>query len=163
MNQTIQSLKLGWLLLSIIICAPVHSFQLETLDGERDNLMRYIGDDHWTLVFLWATDCVPCEAEKPMIESFHNKFKDHGAVVVGLVLDGREKLSDIEALIERHKPSYPNLVVYTDVFPKQYKELTGSNVRVTPTYLLFKPDSTLAGVHIGPIDEQALIATITGK
>jgi thiol-disulfide isomerase/thioredoxin len=163
MNRSVFPLLLGWLILSSFFCSPAFSFQLETLDGQRENLMDYVGGDRWTLVFLWATDCVPCEAQKPMIESFHSQYKDSKAAVVGVVIDGRQRLADIEMLMARHKPSYPNLVVYTDVFKAQFTELTGAALRVTPTYLLFEPDGTLAGVHVGPIDEQALVAAVSGQ
>ena len=149
------------LLAGILLCVPVSAFQLETLDGQRDNLMQYVVDGRWTLVFLWSTDCIPCEEQKPMIQAFHSKYADNTAAVVGLVLDGHDHMAEIEKVMSRHKPSYPNLVVFTDVFSQQFNELTGKEFRVTPTYLLFQPDGTLAGVHTGPISEEALVAVVT--
>ena len=141
---------------------PVVAFQLQSLQAERVNLNDFVGDGQWTLVMFWSTDCIPCEQQKPMIESFH---RDHAekqdAAVVGIALDGIEQLDEIEVLIKRHDPSYPNLVVFTDVFHRQFKELTGKDFRATPTYLLYAPDGSLAGARTGQIDRETIEAIVS--
>ncbi|ASJ74395.1 Thiol-disulfide oxidoreductase ResA [Granulosicoccus antarcticus IMCC3135] len=138
------------------------SFQLQDMESSRVNLNDYVGDGRWTLVMFWSTDCIPCEQQKPMIEAFHHDHQASDARVVGIALDGMEAEAEIQKLIDRHNPSYPNLVVFTDVFHRQYKELTGKDFRATPTYLLYDPSGNLAGARTGMIERAALEAVVAG-
>lgn len=147
------------LLLSAV--APVHAFVLQDMNEQRVDLTDHVGDGRWTLVMFWSTDCIPCEQQKPMIEAFHRDHVANDAQVIGVALDGMENRAEIQRLIEHHEPSYPNLVVFTDVFHRQYNELTGKDFRATPTYLLFDPTGNLAGVRTGKI-ERALLESVLG-
>lgn len=139
------------------------AFQLQTMDAERVNLNDYVGDGQWTLVMFWSTDCIPCEQQKPMIEAFHQDHVGRDARVVGVALDGLEAREGIEMLIERHHPSYPNLVVFTDVFHRQYKELTGKDFRATPTYMLYDPAGELVGARSGVFEREQLEFLVSGS
>ena len=146
-----------------ISASPAVAFQLQSLNAERVNLNDYVGGGRWTLVMFWSTDCIPCEEQKPMLEAFHRDHVNKDAAVVGIALDGIDQLDGIEVLIKRHEPSYPNLVVFTDVFHRQFKELTGKDFRATPTYLLYAPDGSLAGARAGPIERETIEAIVARK
>jgi thiol-disulfide isomerase/thioredoxin len=133
------------------------------MNANRVNLTDYVGNGRWTLVMFWSTDCIPCEQQKPMIEAFHREHRGIDAQVVGVALDGLEAKAQIQQLIDRHNPSYPNLVVFTDVFHRQFKELTGKDFRATPTYLLFDPKGVLAGTRAGPIERESLESVLTAR
>jgi len=152
----------GSIICLFLVASPANAFQLESLESDRVNLNDYVGDGQWTLVMFWSTDCIPCEEQKPMIESFHQQHHMTNARVVGIALDGMENFPGIKKLVDHHQPTYPNLVVLTDVFPRQYKELTGKNFRVTPTYLLFSPDGKLSGSRAGKI-ERALLESVVSQ
>lgn len=147
------------LVLLLLLATQSHAFQLQSVDGKRVELDDYVGRGLWTLVMFWSTDCVPCEEQKPMIEAFHHDHAGSDARVVGVALDGIEMHDEIQRLIDKHQPSYVNLVVYTDVFHRQYKKMTGKDFRATPTYVLYDPSGQLVGVRTGPI-ERALIESI---
>ncbi len=132
------------------------SFLMQDLNGNRVDLHQHLGNGQWALVMLWTTDCAPCEAQKPMIEDFHNTHRDGLAKVIGIALDGPAQQNAIDALIDKHRPSYVNLVAYDDVFTKQFLTETGRSFSVTPTYLLYRPNGELYGVHTGPIGRPAL-------
>jgi len=155
-----------WLVAAMLLCVaalPVQAFQLQAMNAERVNLANYVGDGRWTLVMFWSTDCIPCEEQKPMIEAFHRDHHDKDATVVGIALDGLENLPGIQHLVDHHQPSYPNLVVFTDVFHRQYKELTGKDFRATPTYLLYNPAGEVAGVRAGRIDRAMIESVVAGQ
>ncbi|MFK7853791.1 MAG: TlpA family protein disulfide reductase [Granulosicoccus sp.] len=148
----------------ILGTGSVFAFQLQSLDAKRVNLNDYVGDGRWTLVMFWSTDCIPCEQQKPMLEAFHRDHtKSKDASVVGIALDGIDQLEEINVLMDRHDPSYPNLVVFTDVFNRQYEELTGKKFRATPTYLLYAPDGSLAGARPGPIEREFIESIVAAK
>lgn len=148
---------------SVLFASHTHAFQLQSLEADRVNLDEYVGDGRWTLVMFWSTDCIPCEQQKPMLEEFHQDHHKTRAAVVGIALDGMENKAGIDELIELHDPSYPNLVVFTDVFQRQFKELTGKDFRATPTYLLYTPDGQLAGSRAGPIERDFIEGIIASK
>jgi len=145
-----------------LFSASASAFQLQALDASRVHLKDYIGDGRWTLIMFWSTDCIPCEEQKPMIESFHQQHHEKDARVVGIALDGMENYPGIKQLVDKHQPTYPNLVVFTDVFHRQYLEMTGKDFRATPTYLLFSPDGNLAGTRAGKI-ERALLESVVAS
>jgi len=96
-----------------------------------------------------------------MIEEFHNAHKDAGAQVIGLALDGPAHQDAIDELIAHHNPSYTNLVAFDDVFQRQFGEETGKSFSVTPTYLFYKPDGSLLGVHLGKVSRAALESVVS--
>jgi len=140
----------------LLLCNIAQAFQLQSMDASRVNLMDYMGDDSWTVVMFWATDCIPCEEQKPALEAFHQKHKNGIAKVVGVVIDGMESKSEIDVIMNHHAPTYPNLVAFNDVFHRQYNELVGRPFRTTPTFLVFDPTGTLQGNLYGYIDFEAL-------
>ena len=140
----------------MLFTSMAQAFQLQNLEKERVNLMDYVGDGRWTLIMFWATDCIPCEQQKPAFEVFHRQHKDSLASVVGIVIDGLEHEAEAAKLIDHHQPTYPNLVALSDVFHRQYQELVGKQFRITPTYLVFDPQGNLQGNIYGNMDFNAL-------
>jgi len=122
------------------------SFLMQNLRGEKVDLHAYLGQGQWTLVMLWTTDCIPCD--------------ESNARVIGLALDGPDKQNEIEKLIEKHQPNYVNLITFDDVFPRQFEEQTGKTFSVTPTYVFYKPDGELMGVHVGKVSREALESVV---
>ncbi|MFK8075643.1 MAG: TlpA family protein disulfide reductase [Granulosicoccus sp.] len=155
--------RLPLALILLLSIGGVSAFQLQALDKTRVNLLDYVGDGRWTLVMFWSTDCIPCEEQKPMIEDFHQTYSASNAKVIGIALDGMENYSGIKKLIDFHQPTYPNLVVYTDVFHRQYQELTQKQFRATPTYLLFSPTGQLSGTRVGKIERAMLDSIVSPK
>jgi thiol-disulfide isomerase/thioredoxin len=61
-------------------------FSLKDISGKRSNLKDFRGK----VVFLnfWATWCVPCRDEMPLMEKLHREFGDQGLEIVAV--DSRE-------------------------------------------------------------------------
>jgi thiol-disulfide isomerase/thioredoxin len=57
-------------------------FELENLSGTRRSLKDFRGK----VVFLnfWATWCIPCRQEMPLMESLHREFIDRGLEIVAV-------------------------------------------------------------------------------
>ena len=162
LHALLQRLVAGLVICLLLIASPASAFQLQSLTSERVNLKDFVGGGRWTLVMFWSTDCIPCEEQKPMIEEFHQQHQNVDARVVGIALDGFENFKGIKKLVDHHKPTYPNLIVFTDVFHRQYKALTGKDFRATPTYLLFSPNGQLSGSRAGKI-ERAMLESIVSQ
>ena len=57
------------------------------------------------LVNLWATWCPPCKEEMPALQSFYNRYKDQGFVVIA-VNDG-DPANDVLQFVEDYRLSFP--------------------------------------------------------
>jgi thiol-disulfide isomerase/thioredoxin len=57
------------------------------------------------LVNLWATWCPPCKEEMPALQSFYNKHKDQGFVVVA-INDG-DPTKDVVQFVSDYKLTFP--------------------------------------------------------
>jgi cytochrome c-type biogenesis protein len=61
---------------------PSQDFELKDLDG---NMVR-LEDLKGNIIFLnfWATWCPPCRQEMPHMQTFHDKYKDEGIVILAV-------------------------------------------------------------------------------
>ncbi len=63
----------------------IHGFELSDLDGTIRN------SDEWNgkplLINFWATWCVPCRKEMPLLTELHEKYADQGFEVIGLAAE----------------------------------------------------------------------------
>jgi peroxiredoxin len=91
-------------------------FRHERVNGELDDIKNYTG----TVVLLnfWATWCLPCREEMPMLQELQQEFGSEGFQVIGIALDEAERVGEFLA---EHGITYPNMVGSGDVI------LTGLN------------------------------------
>ena len=60
-----------------------------------------------TLVAVWATWCMPCIEEMPVLDAYYQQHRADGFRVVGLCTDDRADMADkIQSVLERSKVSY---------------------------------------------------------
>jgi peroxiredoxin/outer membrane lipoprotein-sorting protein len=72
---------------SFLLKQPAPDFDLKTLDGENVRLSDLRG--HPVLLSFWASWCLPCRRELPLLSALHQEYKDKGLVVVGVNDEGR--------------------------------------------------------------------------
>ena len=61
---------------------PAPAFQLASLAGKPVNLAQYKGQV--VMINFWATWCVPCRQEMPLLEQMHKKYKPMGFTMLGV-------------------------------------------------------------------------------
>ena len=76
---------------------------LTDIQGASHSLADYRG--HVVLVNLWATWCPPCKEEMPALQSFYNKHKDQGFMVVA-INDG-DPPKDVLQFVKDYKLTFP--------------------------------------------------------
>jgi len=138
---------------------PMHS----VADGQPVNLESLTGQGKWTLVMIWATACILCQSQKPIISAFHEKHKDSDAHVVGIALDGVKNIGKVKRYIDQHDVTFPNYVSQMKSAASHYLGVTEEQFRGTPTYLLFSPEGELIGKNPGLLSAEAIEDFIARK
>lgn len=144
----------------LMLSVNAQAFLVTDFSGTRVNVRDIAGDGRWLVVALWQLECVLCEQQKPSIEVFHEKFKSTNAHVVGLVTDGHEYMAEIELFVQQRPTTFPNYVVFGDVFKQQMLEETGKLFHTYPGYLLYSSDGKLFKAINSKINIDELLAFI---
>ncbi len=118
--------------------------------GGKGSLADYRGK--WVLVNFWASWCVPCRAEAPALEEFQRRHGDKGFTVLGI--DTRDLSGDGRAFADKFELSYPQLRDGDGEMAHEYGT-TG-----VPENFLVNPRGKVAGVFVGPVDEEILEAEV---
>ena len=76
----------------------------QDLNGTEQRLSDFRGK--WVLVKFWASWCMPCLAELPELEAFHNKHKESDAVVLGVNMESIE-LEKLRTFVKEKAVTFP--------------------------------------------------------
>lgn len=76
----------------------------ETLDGDGEiSLASYRGKA--VVVNFWASWCIPCRTEAPLLQEAWERHREDGLVVLGV--DAQDLKSDARRFVERYGLTYP--------------------------------------------------------
>lgn len=95
------------------------------------------------LVNFWATWCVPCQWEMPLMEALYQAYKAQGFVVAAIALD-QGGAAVVQPFVTQRKLTYPILLDPTLDGARQF------GVRGLPATFLIGADGYLKGVTYGP-------------
>ncbi len=139
---------------TVVVADEAVEYSLPDLNGELHSLEQYRGK--WVVVNYWATWCPPCLEEIPDLVDFHDRHKDHDAVVVGVNFEdiGGEQLS---SFVDSYMMTYP--VLRSDPLPVTPL----GAVPGLPTTYLIDPDGNKVARQVGPITGEQLEAYIESK
>jgi cytochrome c biogenesis protein CcmG/thiol:disulfide interchange protein DsbE len=131
----------------IAVGEPVPDRALPALPGPgNDSIAEYRGK--WVLVNLWASWCVPCREEAPVLQWFYERNRERGTTVVGINVQDNE--GDAVSFLREHPTSYPQLRSVGD----ERSDAFGSTG--VPENFLVDPRGRLALIWRGPVDDQFL-------
>lgn len=82
---------------------PAPDLTLTDIQGISHSLAEYRGQI--VLINLWATWCIPCKEEMPALQSFYDKYKKDGFVVIA-INDGDPK-PDVLQFVKDYDLSFP--------------------------------------------------------
>lgn len=89
-----------------IVGRPAPAFDLETLDGGRLSLADLRGMS--VVVNFWASYCIPCREEAPLLTAAAAEYRAQGLRVVGIVYqDGPQSAREF---MVRYGQNYPGLL-----------------------------------------------------
>jgi cytochrome c biogenesis protein CcmG, thiol:disulfide interchange protein DsbE len=132
---------------SLAVGDPVPDRELPVLGGSGEGeIADYRG--HWVLVNLWASWCVPCRQEAPVLDRFARRYRDRNVRVLGI--DVQDNSDDALAFVRKYKLGYPQL---RSVGAERSEAFGSTGV---PENFLVDPRGRLAFIWRGPVDEQIL-------
>lgn len=131
----------------IAVGDPVPDRTLPALPGPgQGSIAEHRGK--WVLVNLWASWCLPCREEAPVLERFYRSHRDDDTTVVGI--DVQDNEDDALAFLRDHPTAYPQLRSVGDERSKAFGS-TG-----VPENFLVDPKGKLALIWRGVLDDQIL-------
>jgi cytochrome c biogenesis protein CcmG, thiol:disulfide interchange protein DsbE len=131
----------------IAVGDPAPDRELPVLGGPGEgSIADYRG--RWVLVNLWASWCVPCRQEAPVLDEFARRYGKRGVSVLGI--DVQDNSDDALAFLREFEVGYPQLRSVGD----ERSEAFGSTG--VPENFLVDPGGRLALIWRGPVDEEFL-------
>lgn len=121
--------------------APVPDVTLPTLQGTPLALRSLKGKV--VLVNFWATWCVPCQWEMPLMEKLYQAYRVRGFVVVAISLD-QQGAAAVEPFVRQRRLTYPILLDPAMQGARQF------GIRGLPATFLIGSDGYLKGATYGP-------------
>jgi cytochrome oxidase Cu insertion factor (SCO1/SenC/PrrC family) len=116
------------------------NFTLSTLTSSQVSLRRLRGKP--VLVNFWATWCVPCRSEMPMLERTYRKY---GGRISVLGVDEQEEAGAVEGFIRSYHVTYPIALDQSANVSYLY-QLNG-----TPTSFLIDRRGVVRAITVGPL------------
>ena len=107
------------------------------------------------LLNLWATWCVPCRAEMPMLAEIHEAYAARQFSVVGIALDDVQQAREFVAELGIQ---YPILVGAADVMATGFAY--GNQAGLLPYSVLVDRDGIIRWTRLGELERPELVARL---
>src|ERR1700680_1318304 len=117
--------------------------------GNTQDVSRYKGKI--VVLNFWATWCVPCQHEMPLLQEMQKKYEEKGVVVLGASVDDEKSQPLIQPFAEKNKIPFPLLVGATTDQMQQLE--LGESI---PATAFFDADGNLAARVLGELNKSDL-------
>ncbi len=117
--------------------APAPGFTLPARGGSTIQLSQYKGQV--VMINFWASWCVPCRKEFPLLETIYKKYKPLGFTLIGVNVEPDQK--DAEGFLKQTPVSFPVLFDAKSQVSGLY------NVQVMPTTVFIDRKGNVRLVH----------------
>jgi thiol-disulfide isomerase/thioredoxin len=130
----------------------VPGFDLVSLTGEHVKLSDLQGKI--LLVNFWATWCIPCKDEIPVLAALQKEYQNQ-VVVIGI--NAGEMSGVVQNFVDKNDISYTVLLDENNAVTDQYL------IRAFPTTLIIDRQGALIAEHIGPLTSDIIQNYIGGE
>lgn len=131
---------------------PALDFTITTFEGEQFRLSEQRG--RVVIINFWASWCIPCRAEAPILQAVWEHYRDQGVVVVGVAYLDSD--SDSRAFIEEFGLTYPNGPDLRTEISQAYR------VQGVPETFIVDQQGDIAHFIYGAVNEAQLNAIMDG-
>jgi peroxiredoxin len=128
---------------------PAPDFSLDAHGGKQVALSELRGQV--VMINFWASWCVPCKEEMPLLEQMYRKYRPMGFTLLGVNVEPQQDKA--EALLEKTPVSFPVLFDRENRVSKLY------NVTGMPSSVLIDREGNVRYLHRGykPGDENTYL------
>jgi thiol-disulfide isomerase/thioredoxin len=117
--------------------AAAPDFTLADLDGKTHSLAEYRGKI--VVLNFWATWCMPCREEMPMLSKLAPKYEEKGVAFLAASIDDAQTQPKIARFLQKKKITLP---VFTGATPETLKQFNLGEI--VPATLILDRDGTPA-------------------
>jgi thiol-disulfide isomerase/thioredoxin len=128
---------LGFCVAAWTRAAATPDFTLTNLDGKAHSLAEYRGKI--VVLNFWATWCLPCREEMPMLSKLAPKYEDKDVAFLAASIDDTQTQPKIAQFVEKKKIT---LAVFTGATPETLKQFDLGEI--VPATLILDRDGTPA-------------------
>lgn len=121
-------------------------FTLTRFDGQPFDFARE--NQRPVFMYFWASWCVPCQSEAPIVEALWPEYRDRGYVFLGVNM--WDQPEDARQFVKQYRLSFP---VVADEARAVYVEY---GVQGLPTAFFVAPGGAVRSQFTGPLDERTL-------
>ena len=128
---------------SVLLNGPAPPLAGTTLDGDAFDLTEWRGQV--VLVNVWASWCVPCQQEQPLLVSSYREFAPRGLQIVGINV--RDKPAEARAFMQKFgQAPWPSVQD-----PDGRRAVDWGTFALPETYLV-GPSGTILAKAVGELD-----------
>ncbi len=138
---------------AVAVPAQQPEFTLTGLDGKRHPISEWSG--HPQIVNFWATWCVPCRKEIPLLNRIQTEYAPKGLKIIGIAVDFPE---DVEKFLKIVPLSYDVLLGEDDAL--EAAKAYGVETMALPFSAFVDSHGRVLTVHLGELHEPNLRATL---
>jgi len=129
------------------ISGKVSDFTLKSTTGENIRLNELRGQV--VMINFWATWCVPCITEMPLLEKLHKKYERAGFKLLGVNIDKTKNEKKVSKYAVDKKISFPILLdPKSSVFQDIQKTVAKNTTMGMPTSVFIDRDGNARFIHV---------------
>ncbi len=129
---------------------PAPAFTFRTFEGEEFSLADQRGKV--VVINFWASWCVPCRDEAPILQSVWERYRERGVVMVGIAYLDVEL--DALAFLDEFGITYPNGLDLGKAIAKRYR------IKGVPETFIVDQQGNIVEFYAGPAAEGQLDAIL---
>lgn len=133
-----------------------HHLVLQDMSGESHLLHEYMHKNKWLVVMVWQSDCHVCNQEVEDYNAWYEKNKSGNSTVLGISTDGWENKEAAQEFLDKHKVTFPSVLVSYDILNDYYRKNTGKFFIGTPSFLVYSPAGELMAAEVGAVPTDVL-------
>lgn len=132
--------------------ARAPEFSMQTLDGKTVSLADLLGSP--VVVSYWATWCIPCKQELPILQRLAQEYSSRGLVVLTVNALDQDDLEKVQAMTAELGMSFPVLLDQDKAFSNAYQAM------FFPSTYYIQPNGVIQSIKLGDSSEADMRAKI---